>query len=395
MAATGVPRARASSSTRESGSGHTDGKTRAVARARRAARPRARAQPAQDQREARGRGGVELQRVGERALAQHHQRQARARRRHRGHEQPGALVLLELADEEQEALGQRERGRRASAIARTSAASTTFGITSTRGMPAARSSAAMASLTARRRARAAQGARASSARSSPCTGWRAQASGPGAGTRPSTQRVMGPDAAFRAQGALADARRPEADRPVVAHGHRHPRRVGRRDSAPSADSECWACTTSRSDRRRARGQRRAARQAACARARSAGARAGRRGPPAPGLVVSTVTSWPASRSPRASARVDQPAPARARRIHLAGQDASSSRPLADHAAAAPLELRAVACPRVALDHALAGARAQPLAQRRVAGQPRDGRGQGRGIAFARRAAPPGPRGRSP
>ena len=42
--------------------------------------------------------------------------------------------------------------------------------------------------------------------------------------------------------------------------------------------------------------------------RAAGARAGRPRSSGPGLVVSTVTSWPASRRARARARVDQPAP---------------------------------------------------------------------------------------
>ena len=113
MAATGVPRASASSSTRESGSGQSEGKTSAVARGHRAQHVLAMRPAAHDAAvDARG-GGFELQRVGERAFAEHHQGQAGARGRHGGDREARALVLLELADEEQEALGQREGERAA------------------------------------------------------------------------------------------------------------------------------------------------------------------------------------------------------------------------------------------------------------------------------------------
>ena len=134
----------------------------------------------------------------------------------------------------------------------------------------------------------------------------AHGTGPGPGTRPCTHRVMG-TVPQRGQSApwlmrVDQKQTGQWSRTVTAT------RPGRSPARhPSAESECCAWTTvsfspatwvanarGTASRRRPRTTRRRTSRPSM----STG----------PRLVVITVTRWPASRRPRASARVDQPAP---------------------------------------------------------------------------------------
>ena len=211
--------------------------------------------------------------------------------------------------------------------------------------------------------------------------------GPGAGTWPSTQRVMGADAAARAERAAADARRPEADRPVVAHGDRHP--LGARSGQRAQRGQRVLGVDDVRVRRRASARGEGARhgQALAARARSAGAtrrpsrsvRARARGHDGDVVAGGAQAEGERPRGPAGAAR--------ARRVHLAGQDDPHAAILSSDA----LELLAVAGPGVALDHARARARAQPARAARASPARRTmAAARRRGIAFARRAALPAP-----
>ena len=201
---------------------------------------------------------------------------------HRGHQQARALVLLELAHEQEEPLGQGHGGRRCGDGRGPRPASTMFGSTSTRGRPGG-------AQLARRWPRSPPGspprgarARRFSRRSRPHVGMAAQERGAVAWDAALDAAGHGDEPALRAEGAAADAGGPEADRPVVAHGDRHPRRRAAPARQPRAESECWAWMTSASvaaDRAR---RRPGARPGACGPARAAGARAGRPGPSGPG-----------------------------------------------------------------------------------------------------------------
>ena len=178
-----------------------------------------------------------------------------------------------------------------------------LGIVSTRGRPAALSSPAMASLTA-----SVAPARRSAARfrrRSPIMyGIAPQASRSGC-TRPRTQRVMGrtPQAGQSAPRLMRVDQKQTGQwsRTVTAT-----RSGASPESAPSADSECCAWTIASESRRcvaKARGTESRLRPPTERRVTRSPSRSS-----APGLVVTTDTSWPASRSPSARARDDQPAP---------------------------------------------------------------------------------------
>ena len=149
-----------------------------------------------------------------------------------------------------------------------------FGSTSTRGMPAARSSRGDGLAHGQRGPRPAQG-RALLRAGRPHVG----DGGPGQRRRAPararcTQRVMG----TRPQAGQSAPRLMRVDQKQTGQWSRTvtATRAARRPARqPSAESECWAWTTSAVALVQGARRRRAARPGACARARAAGARAGR------------------------------------------------------------------------------------------------------------------------
>ena len=230
IAAIGTPSDSASSSTRDNGSGHSDGNTRPLARpsARSASSrcvqprdtsstPRASASNFISASSEPSPSTTRGRRVPEAAIA--------------GTSRRTPLFSSSLPMNSRNFSGSSSAGA-SRAMRAVSSASTMLGRVETRSMarPRPRSSAAMASLTAS---------------TAPGVQQRASLGGEvgahvgdrGQGQRP-RQRHMAVDAlrhvaerALRAKGAAADARGPEAHRPVVAHRHRHALRRARRQGA--------------------------------------------------------------------------------------------------------------------------------------------------------------------
>ena len=287
-------------------------------------------------------------------------------RGHRGHQQARALVLLELADEEQEALGQRERRRVGARRPRASAR-----VDDVRDHLHARD--ARRAQLARRWPRSRRGwrPRARSARR-----FRSEVglhvrdgaprrAAPGAARGPCTQRVMGRDAAA-GQSAPRLMRVDQKQTGQWSRTVTATRPGAVRPGPPSAESECWAWTTASAcaapgARANARGTARRLRP----RARQPPRRARPSRSSGPGLVV-THRHVVAGGAQAEGERARRPAgAARARRIDLAGQHDLHAAIRAQHA---PRAARSGGPTSSARPRARARWRPGARAQRGVVGQ---------------------------